>query len=93
MQNVLDRILNPRVVAVVGASNDPEKRGYRAIKTLLADEYRGEIVPINPKEKKILGIDCYARLQDAPHEIDLALICTPASSAPDVVRQCGEKGV
>ncbi|MDB5921722.1 MAG: CoA-binding protein, partial [Betaproteobacteria bacterium] len=93
MQNVLDRILNPRVVAVVGASNDPEKRGYRAIKTLLADEYRGEIVPINPKEKKILGLDCYARLQDAPHEIDLALICTPASSAPDVVRQCGEKGV
>ncbi|MGZ5154201.1 MAG: CoA-binding protein, partial [Burkholderiales bacterium] len=93
MQNVLDRILNPRVVAVVGASNDPEKRGYRAIKTLLADEYRGEIVPINPKEKKILGIDCYARLQDAPHEIDLALICTPARSAPDVVRQCGEKGV
>jgi len=93
MSNAVDRILNPRTVAVVGASNDPEKRGYRAIKTLLADEYQGEIIPINPKEKKILDLDCYARLQDAPHEIDLALICTPARLTPEMVRQCGEKGV
>lgn len=93
MPSAIDRILNPRTVAVVGASNDPEKRGYRAIKTLLADEYRGTIVPINPKEKKILDLDCYARLQDAPHEIDLALICTPARITPEMVRQCGEKGV
>ena len=93
MPNALDAILNPRTVAIVGASNDPEKRGYRAIKTLLADEYQGTIVPINPKEKKILDLDCYARLQDAPHEIDLALICTPARITPEMVRQCGEKGV
>lgn len=93
MSNALDRILNPRTVAVVGASNDPEKRGYRAIKTLLADGYQGKIIPINPKEKKILALDCYPRIQDAPHDIDLALICTPARAAPEVVRQCGEKGV
>src|ERR671915_502184 len=93
MPNVLDAILNPRTVAIVGASNDPEKRGYRAIKTLLADEYQGTIIPINPREKKILDLDCYARLQDAPSEIDLALICTPARMTPEMVRQCGEKGV
>src|SRR5687767_1397024 len=93
MSNAVDRILNPRTIAVIGASNDPEKRGYRAIKTLLADEYRGEIVPINPREKKILGLDCYARIQDAPQEIDLALVCTPARITPEMVRQCGEKGV
>lgn len=93
MPNAVDRILNPRTVAIVGASNDPEKRGYRAIKTLLADKYQGTIVPINPKEKKILDLDCYPRLQDAPHEIDLALICTPARITPEMVRQCGEKGV
>lgn len=93
MPNVLDSILNPRTLAVVGASNDPEKRGYRAIKTLLADEYQGTIIPINPKEKKILDLDCYPRLQDAPYEIDLALICTAARTAPEMVRQCGQKGV
>jgi len=62
MSHAVDRILNPRTIAVIGASNDPEKRGYRAIRTLLADKYRGEIVPINPREKKILGLDCYARI-------------------------------
>ena len=93
MPHSLDRILNPRTIAVVGASNDPEKRGYRAIATLLADEYQGKIIPINLKEKKILGLDCYAKLQDVPEEIDLALLCTPARAAPEVVRQCGEKGV
>ena len=93
MPNALDAILNPRTIAIVGASNDPEKRGYRAIKTLFSAEYQGMIIPINPKEKKILDLDCYARLQDAPHEIDLALICTPARTTPEMVRQCGEKGV
>jgi acetyltransferase len=93
MPNAIDPILNPRTVAIVGASNDPEKRGYRAIKTLFSAEYQGRIIPINPKEKKILDLDCYARLQDAPHEIDLALICTPARTTPEMVRQCGEKGV
>ena len=45
------------------------------------------------RRRKILDLDCYARLQDAPHEIDLALICTPARMTPEMVRQCGEKGV
>ena len=89
----LDQILNPRTLAVIGASNDPEKRGYRAIATLQADNYQGLIIPINPKEKKILGLDCYPKIGDAPGEIDLALVCTPARLTPQVVRECGEKGV
>ena len=55
MSNAVDRILNPRTVAVVGASNDPEKRGYRAIKTLLADEYQGEIIPMVIAEVEPIG--------------------------------------
>ena len=89
----VDNILNPRTLAVIGASNDPEKRGYRAIATLQADKYQGTIIPINPKEKKILGLDCYPKIGDAPYEIDLALVCTPAKLTPHVVRECGEKGV
>jgi acetyltransferase len=93
MPHPLDRILNPRTLAVVGASNDPEKRGYRAIKTLITDGYEGKIIPINPKASAILGFKCYASLEAVPDEIDLALVCTPARLAPDVVRSCGKKGV
>jgi acyl-CoA synthetase (NDP forming) len=93
MSHPLDRILNPQTVAVVGASSDPEKRGYRAIATLIADGYAGQIIPINPRATEIQGLKCYAALEAVPGEIDLALVCTPARMAPDVVASCGRKGV
>lgn len=93
MSHPIDRILNPRTLAVVGASNDPEKRGYRAIATLIADGYQGQIIPINPKAPEILGLKAYPSLEAVPGEIDLAVVCTPAKLAPDVVRSCGVKGV
>ena len=93
MANVIDAILNPRTVAVIGASKDPAKRGYRAIETLLADHYSGEIIPINLREKEILGLPCYARISDVPREIDTALVCTPARLVPEIIEECGRKGV
>ncbi len=89
----IDTILNPRRIAIVGASKDPAKRGYRAIKTLLADNYAGEIIPINPKETEILGLRCYPTLMDVPGHVDVALIYTPASTVPAVIEQCGRSAV
>jgi acetate---CoA ligase (ADP-forming) len=93
MPHPLDRILNPRRLAVIGASSDPEKRGYRAIRTLIADHYKGEILPINPKSSDILGLKCYPSIEAVPGEVDLALVCTPAKAAPEVIEACGRKGV
>jgi len=93
MPHALDPILNPRRLAVIGASNDPEKRGYRAIRTLIADHYRGEILPINPKAAEIQGLKCYPSIDAVPGEVDLALVCTPARAAPEVIEACGKKGV
>ena len=84
MKTALD-FLKPRTVAVIGASRDPMKRGYRAIKTLIDGGYAGHVLPINPKEREILGFACYPDLASAPGEIDLALVCTPARSVPDVI--------
>lgn len=92
MKTALD-FLKPRTVAVIGASRDPVKRGYRAIKTLIDGGYAGQVLPINPKEKEILGFACYPDLASAPGEIDLALVCTPARSVPDVIDSCGARGV
>ena len=48
MTEDLNRIFNARAIAVIGASNDPSKRGNQAIRKLLADGYSGAIYPINP---------------------------------------------
>lgn len=93
MTHPLDTLFNPRTVAVIGASADPTKRGYRAITALMRGKYQGRIVPINPREKEILGHTCYAELTDVPGDIDVALVCTPAATTPAMLEKCGRKGV
>jgi acetyltransferase len=89
----LDRIMNARSVAIVGASRNPTKRGYQAIRVLLEEQYEGKIYPVNPKEERILGLSCHAALADIDAPVDLALICTPAKTIPAILEACGEKGV
>lgn len=89
----LREIFYPRSIAVIGASKDPTKRGFRAVQKLLEDGFEGQIYPINPKEKDILGCPAYPSLGDVRGQVDLALVCTPAKTLPEVIAQCGAKGV
>lgn len=89
----LSCILSARSIAVVGASTNPGKRGYQAIKQLLDDRYDGSIYPINPNETTVLGLRAYRSVLDVDGPIDTALVCTPAATLPDILGQCGKKGV
>ena len=90
---MIDKVLDAKSVAIIGASKNKTKRGYQAIKTLLADGFEGEIYPVNPKEDKILGLKCYKDITDIDAEVDLALITTPAKTIPDILINCGKKKV
>lgn len=90
---MLDKVLNAKSVAIIGASKNKTKRGYQAIKTLLADGFEGEIYPVNPKEDKILGLTCYKDIMDIEGPVDLALITTPARTIPAILKRCGQKKV
>lgn len=90
---MLDKVLNAKSVAIVGASKNVTKRGYQAIKTLQEDGYEGKIYPVNPKEDSVLGIPCYKNIADIEYNVDLALITTPAKTIPGILKSCGEKGV
>lgn len=89
----LNQVLNAESVAIVGASKVETKRGYQAIKTLLEDKFEGKIFPVNPKEKRILGLPCYASLLDIPTAVDIALITTPAHTVPGILEACGQKKI
>ncbi|MCK5541643.1 MAG: acetate--CoA ligase family protein [Desulfobacterales bacterium] len=90
---MLEKVLNAKSVAIIGASKIKTKRGYQAIKTLLAEGFEGEIYPVNPKEDKILGLKCYKDITEIEAPVDLALITTPARTIPDILRSCGKKKV
>ena len=85
--------LAPQAVAVIGASTEPTKRGYRAVQSLLKDCFAGRIYPIHPRAAEVQGLRAYPDLASVPGSIDLALVCTAAATVPGIVEQCGRKGV
>ncbi len=89
----LHDFLAPDSIAIIGASADPTKRGYKAMVGLIKGNYRGKVYPINPKVPEILGVPTYASLDDIPGPVDLALVCTPASTLTALMADCGRKGV
>ena len=89
----LEHVLDAASVAVVGASKKETKRGYQAIKTLIEEKFEGRIYPVNPKEKRILGLPCYAKVSDIEDPVEMVLITTPATTIPWILEDCGKKGV
>lgn len=89
----LHDILAPTGIAVIGASADPTKRGYKAMVGLIKDGYRGDIYPVNPKADMILGVKAWPSVTAIPGNPQLALICTPAASVPGLIAECGRRGI
>ncbi len=89
----LEKVLNAKSVAIIGASKDETKRGYQTIRTLSDEKYEGNIYPVNPKENSILGLKCYKNVNDIKAFVDMALIATPARTIPFILEDCGKKRV
>lgn len=92
---MLNNFFEPKAVAVIGASTDPEKLGYAVLENLAKGGYekKGKVYPINPRADEILGHKAYASVLDVPGSIDLAVIVIPYSYVPDVLKECGEKNI
>ncbi|MFQ5911906.1 MAG: acetate--CoA ligase family protein [Nitrospinota bacterium] len=86
-------ILEPRSLAVIGASADSRKPGYTLLKNILDSGYPGGVYPINPKGGEILGRKAYPTVLDVPGEIDLVFFLLPRERVVKILDQCGEKGV
>ena len=89
----LARMLDPRSVAVLGASNNPGKRGYQAVQALLTDGYPHPVYPVNPKGGSLLGLPVARSIAEVPVPVDIALIATPARTVPAVLADCAAAGV
>ncbi|HDL19665.1 MAG TPA: CoA-binding protein [Nitrospirae bacterium] len=84
---MIDRLINPSSVAVIGASADTSKVGYSVVNNLISNGYKGRIFPVNPKRKSILGLKTYPSILDTGGA-DLAIICIPAVYVPQTLREC-----
>jgi acetyltransferase len=88
----LDRLFEPRSVAVIGASRKPGRIGTTVLDNMAASGFAGALWPVNPKYGELLGIACYPRVAALPAAPDLAVICTPPETVPGLVAELGARG-
>ena len=89
---MIDFFFEPKGVAVVGATPEPNQGGQHLVVNLTLG-YKGPIYPVNPKYDEILGLKCYPRVSNIEGPLDLVLIFVPAQAVSEVLKDCVAKGV
>src|SRR5882757_5304152 len=89
----MNRIMQPKAVAVIGASAEDGKIGNSVMKNLINGGYKGDIYPIHPKAPEILGYKAYKSVKDVPGVIDTAVFAIPAKFVAGALIECGEKKI
>ncbi|CAM5245905.1 acetate--CoA ligase family protein [Streptomyces hirsutus] len=85
--------MQPRSVAVIGASAEPGKIGNSVMRNLVDGGFAGEIHPVNPKSDDILGRKAYKSVTDVPGEVDVAVFAIPARFVAAALEEVGRKGI
>ncbi|MDM0086927.1 MULTISPECIES: acetate--CoA ligase family protein [unclassified Variovorax] len=93
MSDLLESALNPRSVAVIGASENIHKIGGRPIHYMRQHGFGGRIYPINPAREEVQGLKSYASLAALPEAPDLAMVVVGGEKAVEAVAQCAARGV
>jgi acetyltransferase len=92
-QHYLSTLFEPRCVAIIGASEKPGSIGATLARNILDNAtYKGRVFFVNPRHDKIFGQATYASVDQIPQRIDVAVLCTRATLAPDILEACGRAG-
>lgn len=91
MKKGVNKFLNPKSIAIIGASETPGKVGYILMKKLL--KFKGKIFPVNINKEIILGKKAYKSVKDIKANIDLVIIATPSETVEKVLSECGNKKI
>ncbi len=86
-------LFEPRSIAVIGASRDPEKIGYKVVENIMAGGYEGRIYPVNPMGGEIMGMPAYESIEAVDGNVDLVAISVPAHRVFSAVESCAKKNV
>lgn len=89
----LGAVLNPKSVAVIGATERKLSVGRTVMSNLLQGGFPGPIYPINPNQASILGVRAYPNVASLPEKPDLAVIITPPKTIPGIIKECAQAGI
>lgn len=89
----IDTLMAARSIAIIGASDDPQRIGGKPLAYLLRSGFDRPIYPINPKRPTVQGVRAYPSIEAVPAHVDLAVLAIPADQTLPVVQACADKGV
>lgn len=89
----LDFLLDPASIAIVGASDNPDKIGGRPIFYMRRHGYRGKLYPVNPQRPQVQGEKTWPSVASLPEAPDLAIVAVPGMKAVEAVDDCAALGV
>jgi acyl-CoA synthetase (NDP forming) len=89
----MNRIMKPKAIAVIGASNEAGKIGNSVMKNLINGGYQGKIYPVTPKGGEVMGLAAFKSVKDIPGEVDTAVFAIPAALVAGALKECGEKKI
>lgn len=92
-QHHLNVLFAPKSIAVFGASDRTDSVGGVVFENLRTAGFTGPVIPINPKRDSVQGVPAFPSLDKVGQQVELAVICTPATTVPDIVDTCGKLGV
>jgi acyl-CoA synthetase (NDP forming) len=90
---LLTRMLRPRGVAVIGASEQQYSLGSRYLGGLVRHKYPGGLYPVNPKYDEVMGLKCYPTIGDVPDPCDTAVLSVREELVEQTLTECAEKGL
>ncbi|HQH81122.1 MAG TPA: CoA-binding protein, partial [bacterium] len=90
---MLEKLFNPKAVAIIGASQTEGKVGHALLKNMIEEGFEGGLYAVNPKVGEIMGVKCYPDVKSLPDGIDLAVIAIPAKVVPQTIEDCGSRGI
>ena len=74
MERSLEKVFNPRSVAIIGASEVPGKASERRTRSLLEGGYSGDVYLVNPNKREVFGKKAYPKITEVDKEIDLVMV-------------------
>jgi acyl-CoA synthetase (NDP forming) len=88
----MKNFLEPESIAVIGASPDPLKGGYALVRNL-KEKFSADLYPVHPAGGAVCGLKALARVEDLPKLVDLAIVFVRAPLVPQILAQCGMRGI
>ena len=93
MSKELDAIMQPKSIAIIGASTKEGAVGNEILSNLIKYGFTGDLYPVNPKAEENCGLKVYKSVLDIAGSIDMAVIIIPKDFVPAAIDECAKKGV